>query len=195
MSLALVTAPSVRPILLEQVKDHLRVTGEDDIAYIDGLISAAVSYVDGPRGQLGRALISQTWDWKFDSFPVGDEFCFMLPPLQSVTSISYVDTDGNSQTFSSSDYVVDAASDPGRVYLAYQASWPTIRNQTEAITVRFVAGYGDSWNDVPEAIRHALMLLVSHWYEAREPVNIGAAVNDVPMTVDALLSQYRQYSF
>jgi len=41
---------------------------------------------------------------------------------------------------------------------------------------------------VPENLKLAIKLLVSHWYENREPVNIGNIVNEISLTVNSLLS-------
>jgi hypothetical protein len=42
-----------------------------------------------------------------------------------------------------------------------------------------------------EAIRQAILLLVAHWYEHREPVEIGATLAAVPQMVSELLHPYR----
>lgn len=44
---------------------------------------------------------------------------------------------------------------------------------------------------VEDDIKLALMLLVSHWYENREPVS-SDSVNTIPFGVDAILKQYRK---
>jgi uncharacterized phiE125 gp8 family phage protein len=37
-----------------------------------------------------------------------------------------------------------------------------------AITVRFIAGYGDTADQVPERIKQAILMLAGHWYETRD---------------------------
>ena len=54
------------------------------------------------------------------------------------------------------------------------------------------AGYGDEASDVPAPIRHAIKLLVAHWFEQREPVVLGSAPQEVPGTVAGLLLPYRR---
>jgi uncharacterized phiE125 gp8 family phage protein len=61
-----------------------------------------------------------------------------------------------------------------------------------AFEVAFTAGYGDEASDVPEPLRHAIKLLVAHWFEQREPVVLGAAAQEVPATVAGLLLPYRR---
>lgn len=167
--------PVELPLTLDEAKDHLRVTGTADDADIAAKLRSAVSQLDGAEGLLNRALITQTWAMKLDAFPHCG-FDIPLPPLQSVTSISYVDGDGVTQTLATSVYRVLNAGAPmhkGRVELAYGQCWPTTRCQSQAVTVTFVAGYG-ARNDVPEHIRHLILIMVKEAYDHRTPVDAGA---------------------
>ena len=121
--LSLVTAPATEPISLDDAKAHLRVdhTSENDL--ITSLITSFRAMVDGVDGTLNRALITQTWDLLLDAFPCGDEYIEIpLPPLQSIESFTYKDTDGEVQTLTSSDYFLDQVSEPARLYPAYGTS-------------------------------------------------------------------------
>ena len=189
MALTLVTGPAVEPVSLTEAKSHLRVDITDDDALITALITAARQMAEEISR---RALITQTWKYILDAWPKGDELTLPLPPLQSVASITYKDKDGNSATFSSGSYIVDADCEPGRVVLAYGATWPsTTLYPAGAITVQFTAGYGDSASDVPQAIRQAMLLMIGHWYENREQVTVGAVAREIPLGVEALLWPYR----
>lgn len=186
MALKLVTAPATTPVSVNEVKLHSRVSTSADDTLITALISAATEFTEV---RTRRRLINSTWDYTIDSF-CGDAIEVPYSPLSSVSSISYVDTDGNSQTLDSSAYIVNTFDTPGRVELAYGQSWPATRYQSNAITIRHVAGYGASSANVPAGIRQALFLLIGHWYEHRE----AAAMNSVPAKVelafDALVAQY-----
>ena len=70
-------------------------------------------------------------------------------------------------------------------------SWPKPGRTANGIEIAFVAGYGDAAADVPAPIRQAILLLVAHWHEHREPVEIGAAKPPCPSTVSELLQPYR----
>jgi len=119
--------------------------------------------------ELGRYLITQTLDAYFDNFPRGENerlteyvsrYEFMLPPLQSVESIAYVDTAGVTQTLAVNQYLVDAKTIPARIAPAYGVSWPSARQQNNAVTVRFIGGYGDASSAVPDVIRQWLLLRI-----------------------------------
>jgi uncharacterized phiE125 gp8 family phage protein len=135
----------------------------DDDALIASLVRSAIAQVDGRDGWLGRQLITATWRLTLDCFPAGG-ILVPLPPLQEVTSITYIDAGGAEQTLATSVYQV-AGTDPARIVLAYGQSWPATRPRPDAVRVEYIAGYGDSWNDVPEDIRHALICMVSAAYD------------------------------
>lgn len=189
MSLVLDTPPASEPITTAEAKSHLRVDISDDDTLIDSLVTAARVHVENITR---RQLITATWVESFDCFP-DNRYCpiyLSKPPLASVSSIEYVDTDGNTTTWSSSNYRVDTASQPGRITPAYNEDWPTdVRDVTNAVSITYVAGYGSA-TDVPGPIRSAILLLVAHWYENREAVVIGATVKELPIAVDHLLSDY-----
>jgi len=184
--LALATAPTVEPISTSEAKAHLRVDISEDDTYIDTLIKAARTYCEN---YLFRRLINSTWDLYLDSFP--GEILLPYPPAVSISSITYVDGNGDSQTLASTEYVVDIRREPGRLYPAYSKSWPSVRNQNNAVTVRYVAGYGAAASNVPAAIVHAMKLLVGTWYEQRESILVGTIVSQVPDAVQNLLWSHR----
>ncbi len=191
MALVEVTAPAVEPLTLAEAKDHLRVDHVNEDSLIEPMIKAARQFAEGVTR---RALITQTWDWLLDAFPAW-ELSVPKPPLQSVTSITYVDTDGNSQTLAASEYRVDNSTEPGRITPAFSKVWPVTRAVTGAVTVRIVAGYGVAGQDVPGEIRLAMAEHIGHWYEHRESVLVGTNVVKMPLTAERLLANYHVAGF
>ena len=188
-SLTLITAPSVEPVTLAEAKAHLRRDDTADDTLITSLITAARQNIDGKDGWLGRALCTQTWELRLDRFH--DEMVVPLPPLQSVTSVKYIDDDGVEQTLASTVYQV-VTGEPARLVLAYDQTWPSTREEMDAVRIRFVAGYGLAAS-VPAAIKAALLLQIGTLYRDRESVNIGNIVNEMP-TCSALLTPYRVWA-
>jgi len=182
----LVTAPESEPVSISEAKAHLRVTFSDEDTYIDSLVKTARRQAEK---YCRRAFITQTWDLVLDGFPCGS-IEVPLPPLQSVTSITYVDTNGATQTLASGNYTVDTKSNPARITPAYGKVWPTTQSHINVVTVRFVAGYGSS-TDVPDDIGHALKLMIGHWYENREDTIAAADIKEVPKTSMWILDAYR----
>jgi len=194
MRLERITAPASDPVTLAEAKAHLRVdyTREDDL--IGALVQTATRHLEGRHGILGRALVTQTWDYYLDAWPADSvgrkkrRIEIPLPPLRSVTSIVYRDTDGAEQTFSSSLYIADTRGLVGAVQLKGTAQWPAVEDHPEAVRIRFEAGFGDA-ADVPEPLRQSIKLLVGHWFLSREAV--GQVGTPVAMAVEALTAPYR----
>jgi uncharacterized phiE125 gp8 family phage protein len=195
--LKLQTAATSEPVTLANVKDHLRIRQEDTYqdTYIEGLISVARKQAEDWQH---RAYITQTWDLYLNRFPVCDEILLPRPPLQSVTSITYTLDDDSSSTVSSSTYVVDTSSEPGRIILKSGESWPSDTLQVGAsVRVRFVAGYGSAGSSVPVEILRAIYMLISHHYENREPHAVIPGLSSifpVPLGVESLLTNDRFFA-
>jgi len=157
------TAPASEPVTKAEAKLFARIDITDDDDLVDALIEAARREVESFTR---RSLINTTWDMTLDCFPA----TILLPrsPLSSVTSISYVDTSGTTQTLTSTLYRVDTASLPGRITNAYGQTWPATQAVTNAVTVKFVAGYGATAASVPEPMKLAIKIMINDWYEHRE---------------------------
>lgn len=199
MATILITPPTTDPISLAEAKAHCRIGIDDDDGLLAGYVLAARHHLET---ETRRAFMTQTWDLTLDyGWPVTrvdgcyrNRIVLPRPPVQSVTSISYIDGAGAAQTLATNQYKL-AKADTGEWFIepAYGVSWPTVRSEMAAITVRFVAGYGSSPGDVPEPLRQAMLLLVGHYYENREAVNVGAAVSELPLAVVSLVFPFRVF--
>lgn len=112
------------------------------------------------------------------------------PPLQSVTSVTYLDATGTPQTLDLSIYLKDLVTEPGRIYLAPGKSWPPYLAQRNSISIQCVCGY-ESADLVPEEIKLAIKMLVANFYENREPVALvsGTQPYEMPITIADVLSE------
>jgi len=183
MALTQTGAPAVEPITTAEAKSQAHVSTAADNDYIDTLIAASREQCEIEQR---RAYITQTWELRLDCFP--SEIEVPKPPLQSVTSIQYVDTAGDTQTLDSSGYQVSTDSLPGRIMPAVDSSWPTTRESTyDAVIVTFVAGFGDAASDVPANVKLAVKVLVAHWYRLREPVVEGSITTGIPWHIARIL--------
>ncbi|MDO1560415.1 head-tail connector protein [Brevundimonas sp. 2R-24] len=180
---AVVVTPPEPFLSLDEAKAHLRVDHDDDDVLIGALIAAACGALDGPQGWLGRAVgeqtISETADWFADCMRLS------LPPVTAITSIEYVDGDGATQTLDGAVYVLGT---DGRVRLAPDQSWPSVRAQREAVTITYTAGYAT----VPAPIKAAALLLLGDLYANRE-TGIAGDLKPSP-TIEMLISPYRTWA-
>jgi len=186
MKFAVTVPPALDPISIAEAKAHCRVTSTDEDGLIAGYILAARQYVESI---CGMALITQTVEAYFDSFAL-----LMLPrwPVQSVTSISYLDNAGAAQTLSPSDYHVNSKARPAYVSRTYTGSWPDTYTRDNAVTVTLVVGFGDSPGSIPEPVRMAMLLLIGNWYENREATS-PTTMAEIPFAAATLLAPYRVF--
>lgn len=152
--------PSVEPLSLQEAREHLKEPPLEDNSQITSLITAGREEAEFVTG---RALITQSISMSFDEF--GAEMLLPRPPLQSVTAVRYLDADGVEQTIDPSVYRVDVNTSPGRILLLPGQMWPETMNIPGAITVNFVAGYGDQADSVPEIIRQGIRLFLTKYYD------------------------------
>lgn len=198
MATRLVTPPTLDPISLLEARAHCRIDIPDDDGLVAGYLLAARVHIEN---ETRRAFMTQTWEATFDCWPTErvngcwrHRIVLPRPPMISVASITYVDQLGATQTLAADQYLA-AQSDTGEWVIrpAYGVNWPGVREQMATITVRFVAGYGGNPSDVPEPLRQAMLLLIGHWYENRETVNVGNITSELPLTVAALVFPFRLF--
>lgn len=136
--------------------------------------------------------------WPAD-YQVGTDFLDIpRAPLGSITSITYVDLTGTTQTWDPSQYDVDAPVGPrgqrGRVAPKYGIAWPAARYQMNAIVVRFVAGYGATADAVPRQLKRAMFLIIGEMFENREDLFVArsrSVVMPLPYGASAICQQHR----
>jgi len=181
-------APATTPVTVAEAKAHLRVDTSDEDTLIGGLVASATSHLDGWSGVLGRAIVTQTWRQDFNDFSA--RMRLPLFPVASITSVVYLDANGASQTVSGADYALLVDDRGAFVRFIEDFNPPIVYDDGPAVSVTYVAGLAVA--DVPPAIKHAILLLVGHWFANRETVVTGTIATAMPMAVDALLAPLRR---
>ena len=179
MDLHLITPPTGEPVSLETAKAYLRVDGTDEDATIALLLSAARE-----RGETlaRRAFISQTWELTTHCFPSDLRLQLYRPPLISVTSVKYRDI--NNVEYSWTDYVLDTNSEPG--VIIFKTLPGATLQRSGAVTVRYVAGYGDVETAVPERLKLNILALTAYWFENREAQDVPPPIKKAFMAERAV---------
>lgn len=210
MGIKLITPPTDEPFTIAEAKAHLRApagTDEDDL--IGALIAAARTRVEE---DIQRALITQTWELTRDWFdapsviasstttqPAATAIALPYSPVNALKFISYVDSNGATQYLHdelgsptlTGNVVLDTHSIPARVAPIAGGSWPATATRINAVTIRYEAGYGANGDAVPAPIRQAILMLLGHWYENREAINIGNISSELPLAAQWMLEPYR----
>ena len=185
----LVTPPAQEPVTLEEVKEHLRVGGDDEDALVSGYLAAARAWAEL---YTGRAFVMQTWQAHFAGWPADGAFELPMPPLMSVTWVTYTTEAGALETLDAGAYRVVMSREPGVVLLAPGRSWPAEALDVGLpVAVQYVCGYGAP-QDVPEGVKQAIRWLTGHMHENREAVIMGTAMpQKVPFSAHWVLDPHR----
>ncbi len=188
--LKIITAPANEPVTVDEAKQHLRIDGSNEDSLISTLIKAARIYVETLTN---RRLITQTLRLQLKYFP----FCeIVLPvtPVQSVAAIRFKDKNGIEQVAAETLSQL-SFTEPPKIKPSYGESWPQCREgDYNSVSIDIVAGYGDA-ADVPRDLCQAILLMVAHFYEQREPVAVANSIDSeiLPMSVQSIINMNRLY--
>ena len=198
------TAPATEPLTLVEMRAHARLTStgspathpEDDLLQ-DKFKAARESVED----DTGRALITQTVKQYLDHWPWDGVIRLMRNPVQLTSPetvvVTYKDQAGDTQTWGTSNYIVDYKSVPARITLEINKSFPTLRGLPNDVIITFPAGYGAA-GTVPFRLKAATALLGAHLYENRESTAGtfgGGDIKVVPMGYDNLIFRYKVWDW
>lgn len=170
----LVTPPLAPVVSLADLKAHLREDSNDHNTQIEGFQNAAVAYLDGWRGVLGRAINSQVWREDFTGF--GD-LRLAMPDVTAFT-VTYRNSSGS--MVSASGAVLSG--DECGPYVTVDGP------STDLVRVQYTCGLPVELLPIAQSI---VKLLVGHWYDNRSTVNIGNIKSELPLTAPALISHIR----
>ncbi|MGE0699675.1 MAG: head-tail connector protein [Hyphomicrobiaceae bacterium] len=189
MSLVMTSGPALEPVSLVEAKAHLRVDHMAEDALIQSLIVTSRLHIEAA---LGLALITQGWSMFLDRWPRSGRLQLPLRPVAAIAQVRLWNEDGTSQLLSPDHFLLDGLGLPPR--LVPLATAPTLApgRAVNGVEIDFTAGFGAAPSDVPAPIRHALLLLIAHWHENREPVEIGGSASSIPTMVSELLAPYRR---
>jgi len=188
MATKIITAPTFEPLSVADVSEYLRLDDSPtDTLLISALITAARQHLEN---YLNRFIAEQTVELALTGWKDKIE---LSAPLQSVTSIKYLDENGAEQTLASNQYIVDTYSEPAAIYPAYNVTFPNLYDQENNVKIRYVVGFTSGGspdsNPLPDPLKFAMMLIIGDLYANREAG--GEKTYQVNPTVQNLLQFYR----
>lgn len=205
--LDIVTGPAAEPITLEEAKRQLNVTGAD----FDTVIGEKIKYArEECEAHTHRAIITQSWKLTLDRWPcrpnesgVNRHAIFLPhPPIQSVTSVKYIDADGVQQTLvANTDYIASLSEPYPRVCPYYGTAWPAVRaDYPLPIEIIFVAGYGTVMEGVPPTnipgrLRDGMLLRIADLFENRSSEVSGTQVSQFSNNVERCFDMHAVPNF
>ncbi|MCA0272692.1 MAG: hypothetical protein LCH69_11585 [Proteobacteria bacterium] len=171
-----------------EFKDHLRLgTGFADDGVQDALaesyLRAAMAAVEGRTGKalIERAFLLTLPDWRWP-----DSQTLPVAPVAALASVTVLDRDGVAELIPPARYRLVA--DMQRPRIAAAGTVLPGVPQGGRIEIRFSAGFGPSWSDVPADLAQAVFLLAATYHEERH--DAGAA-RGIPFGVTALIERWR----
>lgn len=163
------------PVTWSELADHSRIDSTGERPILESLISRARELAEI---HTRRAITLRSYRLWLDEFPAGgDALELPRPKLQDVSRVEYVDGDGDVTTWDSTNWQFDQHAEPGQIKPTNGRAWPTVHSHTlNAARIDFTAGWTPE--EVPERVKHAILMLAAHWYEHRE-----AAAERVPQEI------------
>jgi uncharacterized phiE125 gp8 family phage protein len=184
MTLFRTSGPDVEPVTLADAKAELRIDHDSEDALINGLIRAAREEVEQTTG---LAMIEQGWRLALDCIPQNGRVLLRRGPVRDVTSVTAYGSDGEASVLDPSDYQLDPLSRPARLHFEVAPGDLRVFN---GIEIDFTAGYGEAAPDVPDLLKRAVLMLVSHWFEFRASFGVGAQPVSMPDGHRRILSSF-----
>jgi uncharacterized phiE125 gp8 family phage protein len=161
------------PVTIEDFKGHAQISHDYDDFLVDnefgGYLADAVEEIE-TRGQV--SLIYQKRRQVLDSLPSERAIAVLRGPLQSITTVRYLDADGVEQTLSSTLYRPITRSKRGSIWFADTAAI-TVADGEGVCWIDMVCGFGITPKDVPAAWRQLVAVVAMHSYERRELASGG----------------------
>lgn len=180
-------------ITLSEARLHLRLDTEGsppshpDDSIVSALIIAAR---ENAESHTGLAIAESSYTLALDAFPI-DAIELFLSPVQSITSVTYVDSGGATQTLTNTKYQLDNYSSPAKLFPL--EPWPATKVKPNAVLINFIAGFTDgSPNNypLPISLKQAMFIMIGTWYENRESI-AEKETYERPMTATYLLTPHR----
>ncbi len=135
---------------------------------------------DSVENHIGRSLLERTYVDRRDGFPCSREIKLEFPPLRDVTSVQYLDSNGDLRTMSDSLYVKDVHSTPGRIVLKDGESWPATDYAPNSVIITYEAGYIAAPDEdtplqhrLPSTLKAAMLFLIAELFSNRESIAFG----------------------
>jgi len=193
-----VTASEDSVLSVKQAKLQAKLSADDDLEdeWFTDAIPAAEAFVQNAYSFSLLERVVRSWT---DAFPPANYLDLPVGPVTEISAISYWDADNVLQPWhvvtTAEKVFLDNSKQVDRAVLLGGESWPTagLRPAT-AVQVEYKAGWTDPAS-VPGDVKHALKMLIAHWYMNREEVVIapGMTIAEVPFGANSILTmQMRQ---
>lgn len=189
MLLKEVTPPALNPVPIRELAAQLRLSqgfsddGSED-ALLDLYLRNATAVIET---RTGRALVSRAYTFQVGRWDRNGHLHLPIGPVAAIDTFQLI-RPGSTITLSEGDWVLEPGTQRQRITGPGGGALRGLPHGALA-ELGFSAGYGPSWNEVPEDLRHAVMMLAAHFYENRD--GEIEADNGLPFGLTGILERHR----
>jgi uncharacterized phiE125 gp8 family phage protein len=163
MGILLTQVSSDAPVSLAEAKAWCSI--EEDNNRFDSVLELLIAgTVRGIERYLGKSISQATWAYTLDRF-CHDQIELPRGPVTGIQSFTYLDDSAEEQNIDPASYVLDITSNPQRIVLLPESSWPSTADRPNAVTITFKTEMVQAQID---DIKLAILRLVSHGLDNRE---------------------------
>ena len=172
-----------------ELRRHLRMgTGfaKNDMqeAVLGSFLRASLAAIEA---RSGKALLRRSFLLTLHQWPQGTRHRLPISPVAEITEVALVDAFGVTEVLDPGAYRLEA--DQFTPHLMPRGSCLPAIPSGGAAEIRFEAGFGPGFGDLPSDLSQAVLLLAAHYYEYRDET--GLSQGCMPFGVTSLIARYR----
>ncbi len=174
---------------LVQFREHLRLgTGFSDDGLQDGVLKgflrAALAAIEA---RTGKVLIERDFVYDLSCWRLPDRQVLPVAPVSAVADVTLIDVAAQERILPRESWALILDMQRPMV-VSVGTGFPSLP-QNGIARIRFRAGFGPDWSDLPADLTQAVLMLAAHYYEYRHETALGAGC--MPFGVTALIERYR----
>ena len=184
-------APDAGALPVAALRGYLRLatgfemaTDAAEDAALAGFLRAAIATIEA---RTGKVLLRRAFRLRLEEWRDPARQPLPLAPVASVEAVEVTDAAGQVAAIGPDAWRL--VPDAQRPALVPSGGWLPSIPVNGFVTVRFTAGFGETWAGVPADLAQAAIILAARYHEDRGDPQQGAAV---PFAVGALLDRWRQ---
>lgn len=183
-----VSPPNLNPVPIRELAAQLRLAqGFSDDGSEDALLEL---YLRNATAVVERctngALIERQYTYRTARWNRNGHLHLPVGPVAAIDTFQIIQS-GSTTDLTSDQWILEPATRRQRITGTGCGSLPTLPAGAVA-ELTFTAGYGPSWNELPDDLRHAVLMLAAHYYENRD--GEIEADNGLPFGLTAILERH-----
>lgn len=174
---------------VDELKAHLRLGSgfaEDSVqdAVLGSFLRAAMAAIEA---RTGKALMARSFVLTLHGWREACRLVLPVAPVVTINSVTLVDRFGAPTVVDAGDYRLEPDAFAPRL-VPKGSALPGIPTDGSA-EVRFDAGFGVGFAELPSDLSQAVLLLAAHYYEYRDETALSQGC--MPFGVTSLIARYR----